>query len=391
MDEPKGLPVILNLLGKQNFRCFTLVVCINQPDAWWNDPVKSTVCQENALSLSLLNTFHEFNIEVIDRSSRGVGWTGKKHGVGWARKTLMDHISLEAGSMDIILSLDADTVFREGYLESVAETLVSYPKATALSVPYYHRLPEDPAAARAILRYEIYMRYYVLNLWRIRSPYAFTALGSAMAFPVWAYRKVGGMTPKLSGEDFYFLQKLRKAGALICRNREIVFPEARFSSRVFFGTGPAMIRGAQGDWKSYPVYHFRLFDEIRESYHRLSEIYFRAIETPVIRFLQKLTGEEDPLESLRKNATDVQQFIKAYHEKFDGLRILQYLKQRHKEVGGGDEENLIEWLNTFYPGFRLCDKERLSFTESSIEELDEIRNFLFREEEQYREGYPLLG
>lgn len=390
MDEPEWLPVILSLLGKQNFSRFTLVVCINQPDAWWDDPSTSALCETNALSLALLNGLRDFRIEVIDKSSKGAGWTGKRHGVGWARKTIMDHISREAGPTDILLSLDADTVFSENYLGSVAETLAAYPKATALSVPYFHPLPEDRVAARAILRYEIYMRYYVLNLWRIRSPYAFTALGSAMAVPVWAYRKVGGMTPKRSGEDFYFLQKLRKAGGLICRNSECVFPAARFSSRVFFGTGPAMIRGAQGDWKSYPIYPFRLFDEIGESYLRFHELYSIFTETSVTRFLQKQTGDEDPFETLRKNATDVKQFVKACHEKFDGLRILQFLKQRQKEVGGLDEENLTEWLEMFCPGFQLRDKKSFSFTESSIEELDELRNFLFWEEEKSRESDLLL-
>ena len=76
-----------------------------------------------------------------------------------------------------------------------------------LAVPYYHKLIGD-ATDRLILRYEIYMRCYLINLLRIQNPYAFTALGSAMAVTVRAYRKAGGLTPVKSGEDFYFLQNL---------------------------------------------------------------------------------------------------------------------------------------------------------------------------------------
>ncbi|MBE0646271.1 MAG: hypothetical protein IH596_00645 [Bacteroidales bacterium] len=388
MDEPEWLPVILHAIGRQTFRNFTIVTCVNQPDSWWSDPAKAAVCQHNSGSLSMLAAESGFKVEVIDRSSWGAGWTGKMHGVGWARKTLMDHISQKANPTDIILSLDADTRFAEDYFGSLPETLSVHPKATAISTPYYHDLPEDQDAARAILRYEIYMRYYFLNLWRIRSPYAFTALGSAMAVPVWAYRKVGGMTPKLSGEDFYFLQKLKKAGHLINWNRVSVFPAARFSSRVFFGTGPAMIRGAAGDWTSYPIYSFRLFDEIAETYRLFPEMYRQTVATSVIRFLQDTTGREDPLSTLRKNANEASQFVRACHEKFDGLRILQYLKRRHQEEKGTDEDRLREWLKD--KGYEIRDMgNKFSFAENSIEELDQVRNFLSQEENRVRKENPL--
>ena len=413
MDEPEWLPVFLQSIENQHYRNFSVEVCVNQPDAWWKDPSRSAICQNNAESLSLLNSVSGFPLEVIDRSSSGSGWTGKRHGVGWARKTVMDQISRKAEPADIILSLDADTLFSENYFESVAETVANFPDATALTVPYYHRLPEDQEAARAILRYEIYMRYYFLNLWRIRSPYAFTALGSAMAIPVWAYRKVGGMTPKLSGEDFYFLQKLRKSGKLICWNSEKVFPAARFSSRVFFGTGPAMIRGAEGNWDSYPIYATSLFDEIGESCIHFPEMYKRTVETRVTSFLRELTGEQDPFDSLRTNSREVHQFVRACHEKFDGLRILQYLKKRHQEERDNDEElstndsygtdgeRLLEWLRFFFPsdtryakdeGRKTKDegRKKLSFSLSSLNVLDQIRNFLAREEDRIRRENPLF-
>ncbi|MFH1160458.1 MAG: glycosyltransferase [bacterium] len=378
MDEPELLPFTLDAISSQNFTDFTVVICVNQPDEWWDLEEKLPTCLRNRETLEFLQRDHGFKVLVLDRSSRGQGWKRRSHGVGWARKTLMDSIVSIAHPQDIILSLDADTVFPPTYFESVIETLTGNPGSVALAVPYYHHLPDDPITARAILRYEIYMRHYVLNLWRIGSPYSFTALGSAMAFPVWAYRAVGGITPKLSGEDFYFLQKLRKFGDLHYWNGVKVHPAARDSSRVYFGTGPAMIRGAGGNWSSYPIYPYPFFDEIGESCTLFPEMFRQTRMTPVTRFLSEVTGDPDPFASLRKNSRDRDQFVRACHEKFDGLRILQYLKQQQKKRKNSDEENFVAWLEKFHPGMKekLVPAGKLSFEKSAIQTLNRIRDFL---------------
>ncbi|HNY01498.1 MAG TPA: glycosyltransferase family 2 protein [Bacteroidales bacterium] len=403
MDEPGTLERLLACLSAQTCRDFRLYVCVNQPDSWHDDPARSGVCHRNAGSLSLLRNFRDFPVTVIDHTTRGKGWKGKKLGVGYARKAVMDRISAEATGDEIIVSLDADTVFGERYLESVATAFADAPDAVAMSVPYFHRVPADEAAARAILRYEIYMRHYFLSLARIGSPYTFTALGSAMAVSVRAYRALGGITPKLSGEDFYFLQKLRKYGRILLYNEVMVYPEARFSDRVFFGTGPAMIRGAAGDWSSYPVYQVALFSQVEETYRRLPEFFLKTPDTQVVRFLSKVFSEEDPFEPLRINHKTVARFTRAFHEKFDGLRILQYLKTCNETWGSTDEENLAEYLAIFYPGSLtgLMGKEpgAFRFREAGIDALDRIRMFLFDKEQEFRltaalsspGGQPLPG
>jgi hypothetical protein len=361
---------------------------VNQPDAWWDDPAKAGACSRNAATISVLRNFREFEIDVTDRSSRGNGWKGKQHGVGYARKTVMDRINQVAGPGDIMVSLDADTVFGENYLRSVAENFAENPTAAALAVPYYHNAPADPVAARAILRYEIYMRHYFLNLFRIGSPYAFTALGSAMALPVRAYRAIGGMTPKLSGEDFYFLQKLRKYGEILLWNEDVVYPEARFSDRVFFGTGPAMIKGAAGDWVSYPIYPQRFFDAIHETCSLLPQLYSGAVDTPVVRFLSDVFREADPFQPLRINHRDPLRFNRAFHEKFDGLRILQYLKKSKENDPATDEENLWNFLETINymedPLVNGINRREFSLETSPTGELEVIRDYLYRKEMEAR-------
>ncbi len=392
MGESGWLPGTITSLADEKNSCLKLWVCVNQPDNWHDDPVKKPVCENNLQTLKYLSRLKGINPEVIDRSSPGRGWSGKAHGVGHARRLLMESINSVAGENDIILSLDADTAFDRNYTFSVLECLEKYPDATALSNPYYHKLTGNNELDRAILRYEIYMRYYSVNMWRISSPYSFTALGSAIALPVWSYRKIGGITPKKSGEDFYFLQKLRKSGWICNFNTHLVYPATRYSDRVFFGTGPALIKGSKGDWSSYPVYCHRLFDLVREGFDLFPLLYRTHATTKFIRFIPSTTGEDDPFGPLRKNSPSADHFLKACHQKADGLRTLQFLKSENKKLKSTDEERLLAFLASFCPwhkkensgiyekcGFQKSDldkMESLDFKTTDTDYLNKIRNLL---------------
>jgi len=387
MDEQESLPRILECIAAQSYPDFKVYICVNQPDTYWSNTDLRGIAERNISTLRLLHQQNNSKIVLIDHASPGHGWKGKKHGVGQARKVIMDEISRRAAPDDVVISLDADTSFPENYFQTVAENFRRNPDAVAASLPYYHPLPKDPSAARAILRYEIYMRHYFLNLARIGSPYAFTAMGSAMAFTVKAYRAIGGMTPKLSGEDFYFLQKLRKYGTVLLWNETMVFPEARFSDRVFFGTGPAMIKGAAGDWSSYPIYPDSLFKALLETYLTAPLLFLETFDTEVIRFLKRALKEEDPFRLLRENHSDSLHFIRAFHEKLDGLRILQFLKTHNNQSEQGDEANLFDFLDKYCPGSikgLQLNREHFSFCSSPLTELEKIRNFLFEKEMEVR-------
>ena len=388
LDEYEYIRNFIQCLSNQTYTDFKLVVCVNQPNDWWDDPDKTDVCIGNQKTIQYLSGITAFAVEIIDRSSKGNGWTGKQYGVGWARKTIMDEINLEAFKNDIIVSLDADTEFNPGYLNSIVETFTHNTDSTALAIPYYHKLTNDEHADRAILRYEIYMRYYAVNMLRIDNPYAFTAIGSAMAIPLKAYRAVGGITPHYSGEDFYFLQKLKKYGSILSWNDEWVYPAARFSDRVFFGTGPAMIKGKNGDWSSYPIYDYSLFDKVKKTYDLFQELYVTDVELPMGPFLYNTFRSEDIWAPLRKNYKTNEQFVKACQIKVDGLRILQFLKSEQKSLQQINEENLLAWL------FRFCNKKELNkldidfdkvnFEKSSIDDLNKLRDFLMKIENEYR-------
>jgi hypothetical protein len=381
INEFDYLPVTLDCIRKQDLKDFTVLICVNQPEDWWDDPDKSAICENNKRTLEFLSEIKDIPLNIIDRSSFGKGWKSKEGGVGWARKTIMDTAVAQTADEDVLLSLDSDTIFNKPYFSSVQQTFLKNKNIAALSVPYYHHLSGDERANRAILRYEIYMRNYSLNMWRI---------GSAIAVRVKAYKAIGGMTPKHSGEDFYFLQKLRKFGPVLNYNTEKVYPASRFSDRVIFGTGPAMIKGDKGDWESYPIYHYSLYDRIKETYRLFPFLFYKDVETPMSHFLREIFSTKDLWRPLRKNFTTEAQFIRACHQKVDALRILQFLKSEQKNINKSDEQNLIENLQRVYPD----DAEKLippdfSFSRSPISALNEIRDFLALKEEEYQKNEHL--
>jgi hypothetical protein len=287
---------------------------------------------------------------------------------------MFEEIMKTANDDDIIISLDADTLFNENYLQSIGENFVKN-KIHVLSLPYYHKLTDDEDANRAILRYEIFLRNYFINMHRIGSPYAFTAIGSAIALKVLALRKIRNITPLSSGEDFYLLQKLRKMTPISNYNSECVYPAARFSTRVEFGTGPAMIKGNSSNWDSYPIYHYSFFDTIKETYDIIPELFTENIETEFINFLKEQCKTGDLWSPLRKNFKNLPQFTRAFHEKADGLRILQFLKAKSSEVRICDERALKENLEVFVSSYKL---------QVTSDELKGIRDLLFEVEMRLR-------
>ena len=387
MNERYYIEETLRCLKKQNLPDFHTWVCVNQPESFWSNPEKRHICENNALTLELLRDYPLKNLHILDYSSPGRGWQEGKLGVGMARKILKDRIMGEAADHDIIVSMDADTVFGENYLASVLELFRKNPDAMGLANPYYHPLVKDELLNRAILRYEIYMRYYALNMRFTGTPYCYSPLGSAMAAPVRAVKKIGGLTPKKSGEDFYFLQKLTKAGKLIRYNTEVVFPGTRASDRVFFGTGPAVIKGLAGHWHAYPLFNLELFDKVRETIEMFPRQFESPHPTPMDEFFKTHMRCNDIYAPLRKNHNDMNRFIKACHEKIDGLRILQFLKTSHIENPQPDEENLRQFHMRFFPGNGLEELlNELDFSISDVEIINKIRNFLFETELQFQKN-----
>lgn len=365
LAERDNLPLMLERLRRQTFRQFTLYCCVNNLEGGYG-------YEENQACLALLREVHDLSLVVIDRSSQGCGWTGKRRGVGWARKLLFEQIMKEHNDDELVVSLDADTGFDDNYLQAVVDTMNAYSDHNAFSVPYYHPLSHDEALDRPMLRYECYMRHYLLGLLRIDNPYAFSALGSAMVFPLWAYRRVGGITPLQGGEDFYLLQKFAKTGRLVRQFVDpyrtlgmVVCPQGRISTRVPFGTGPAIAKGIAGMEDSYPFYSDEGFASVKATYDLFPKLYDCDIDTPMTSFLRQQLSTDDLWSSLRANFKSRELFVRACAERVDGLRILQYLKNM--------------------PAYRLPSASLpVDFLHDPIDALDDYRRSLFAQEMSLR-------
>jgi len=378
MDEYSDAARLIDDLNAQKGVEWCAVICVNQPDAWWNQPSKSDICISNKATIELLNRIHQTNITIIDKCSRGNGWDDKNYGVGWARRLAMDAVSAAGSNSDILVSMDADTRYPPDFFKSLTDAFERHSQAEALAAPYYHPITGDEETDRCMLRYEIYMRHYALNMLTINNPYAYTAIGSGMACRIGAYRKLGGISPKLSGEDFYFMMKLRKFSKVIVDSDIIIEPASRFSDRVFFGTGPAMIKGRAGNWDSYPLYHPEAFGKIAETYEGFEKIYHANAPDalPMENYLKKLFKTDDLWTPLRQNSTTPKQFAKACMQKANALRILQYLKETNHEFSDSNEERLIKFIEPLGTGNKDMINAFTSFENASVEQLNRIRNFM---------------
>jgi hypothetical protein len=400
-DEVEHLSGCLDGLRRQDGVRFVTWVCVNQPEDWQHDPDRRTVCEANQVSLRLLRGITDLDLRIIDRASAGRGWPPRRGGVGQARKELMDAICDHGDPDDLIVSLDADTVAPPGYLRSLVSAFARHPSACGIAARYFHPLTEDEAVTRAMLGYEIYMRYYALNLWRIESPYAFTALGSAIALPVHVYRQLGGLTPRASREDFYFLQKLTKHGRVIHWTDEPVSPATRKSWRVPVGTGQAIVAACEGKHADrYPLYPSELFDRIRRTTEAFPDLFVDSVKTPLDDFLREKTNTADPWRPLRNNHRTMDRFVRACHDRLDGLRILQYVKAEFRRAPSDDRATLIDWLDrhgSVLPGTEAeASRWRRVLQERPLEalstrELDAIRRMLFRMEDRYRREDDLVA
>lgn len=383
MAELENLPQMLEQLNNQSFQHFSVYCCVNQEEE--ESLRESEVYHENQECLSLLRRTTNLDIKIIDRSSKGCGWVGKRKGVGWARKELFAAIQNDCDKNELIVSMDADTHFSSTYLESILNRLNSHPQWNALCVPYYHPLVSSlDTINRSMLRYELYMRYYLLNLLEIDNPYAFSALGSAMAFPLWAYNRVGGITPLQGGEDFYLMQKFAKTGTFGLWLNEVVEPQGRISNRVPFGTGPAIAKGIDSMEKKYPFYPLHAFEDVRKTFATMPLLYENDIETPMSSFLREQLATEDLWGSVRKNFKNKELFIHATEERVDGLRILQYLRIIQKEY---ETENSCNQLIKYCQSRGINIDDNFDFEHTPIDSINNLRNELFNLELTLRRNH----
>jgi len=252
LAEADSLPATLASLAanpRRELARWLVVVVVNQRgDA---DPATTA---ENQATLALLGSANRLwaglQLAWVDAASPGCELPPGE-GVGLARKLGCD-LALERldwgrqGGGPLLAMLDADTLVETNYLAALKDHFATRPEGAA-TVAFCHQPGESPRLAAAITRYELYLRSYLLGLTLAGSPYAYPTVGSTVVCRALAYLRAGGMNRRLAGEDFYFLQQLAKTAGVAPLGATLVYPAARLSARVPFGTGPALGKILSGD------------------------------------------------------------------------------------------------------------------------------------------------
>jgi hypothetical protein len=351
ISEYENLIRLLNSLAENNFNesfKIVLIIVINSCKSSSRE-----VKEENKKTLQLLHsilnkdlehhpTIKKFvssglNLGIVDASSKGCELPDKTGGVGLARKIGMDLaltiFDYSKPAKRIIASLDADCLVKENYIEVILSAFI-YKNFNAAVINYEHPLPEDDETRKAIICYEIFLRYYQLGLKYAASSYDFQTVGSTMVCDHEAYIKVEGMNRRKAAEEFYFLEKLAKHYTVGRITSTKVFPSPRPSWRVPFGTGQRVTRFLSKSQNEYLLYHPESFIILKgwlKLFHSnkslSSKDYLqkaKEIHIELSNFLKEQNFERN-WDKILLNAKDEKHMQSQKVKWFDGFRTLKLI------------------------------------------------------------------
>ncbi len=256
----------------------------------------------------------------------------KHAGVGLARKIGMDEAVrhfLEINYNGLLVCLDADCTVNKRYLIELEKHALIPEKYNTICLHFEHKYEDElnENLKNGIVFYELFLRYYKESLSYCRFPYAFHTIGSSMAVKASIYCKAGGMNKRKAGEDFYFLTKVFPYEKVIELNSAIVYPSARISTRVPFGTGRAQQNFLENNINEYKSYSFQTFKDIKgflcANFYEKKFNYNDFPET-IKRFFNK-SDLENKLSEIKNNTTSQQQFTKRFFDWFDGFLLLKFV------------------------------------------------------------------
>lgn len=259
-----------------------------------------------------------------------IGDLPKKHaGVGLARKIGMDEAVQrfhQLGTDGIIVNLDADCTVSANYLNEILHFYKTNIHIQAANIHYEHPIDESEAS-EAIILYELYLRYYVEALRYVKYPYAYHTVGSSFSVKSSIYKQQGGMNRRKAGEDFYFLHKIIPVSNFGEIGNAVVYPSARESDRVPFGTGRSIleVRTKQRDLSlSYSLKTFQLiqflFDDPIIFY--TNETFMEQLPEPLQKYLWHINFNKT-LSEIENNTQAAVAFVKRYHRFWSGFELLK--------------------------------------------------------------------
>ena len=287
-----------------------------------------------------------------------VEFSKKWAGAGLARKAGMDEAVIRFNSLKnengIIISLDADTLVDKNYLFEIEKYFKSHTKYVGATITFEHQTEGlEQKHLEGIKLYEKYMKYFKNALEFTGYPYPMFTVGSAFVVTAGAYVKRGGMNRRQAGEDFYFLQNLTQQGKVGEIKTTKVFPSARLSDRVPFGTGPILQKWMNGEEDLAKTYNFRAFEDlslffaIRKNFFKVEKNRFielmKDLPEPIQQFV-KVDNFWLELNDLNQNCSTLTSFQTRFFQKFNAFKILKYLNFVHERFY--EKENIEKQIQS---------------------------------------------
>lgn len=347
-DEP-GLLTALNSLLQCDVPSLgvTVIVAVNS-----SDKSPGEVLEQNKLTISEVLEWWKnsvspfFQLRLLHAPALPSKWAG----VGWARKIAMDEairILDESGKEEgILVAFDADSTVTANYLTSIESAFRLHPSYNFVNLNFCHPVDDPallPSLREGIILYELYLRYLRNAMQWCGYAHSIHTVGSSFAVRASSYVKQGGMNRRQAGEDFHFLHKIVLLGDYGKVSEATVYPAARVSHRVPFGTGAALKKWEEGDQDLYSAYSLKIFETLKPLFadpgyffdHDPSrwENRTRNFDGQLSEFLLK-TGIRDRLIELRENCADKRNFVKRFFHEVSAFRIIQYLNSCETKEGG---------------------------------------------------------
>jgi hypothetical protein len=150
------------------------------------------------------------------------------------------------------------------------------------------------------------------------------------------------MNKRQAGEDFYFLNKLAKTGKINYIKETCVYPSARSSTRVPFGTGKRIQRFLAGNHEDeYCLYDPRIFNVLADWLQLMKnplicgedEILMKAERIhPRLNSFLKDSGFPSVWSKICRGVKDEKTLARQFNDWFDGFKTLKLINYFTKDV-----------------------------------------------------------
>jgi glycosyltransferase involved in cell wall biosynthesis len=276
--------------------------------------------------------FHVLHVEKLPAKHGGVGWA-RKIGMDWA----VSQFNYMGKSDGVIISLDADAIVENNYFQTIWSYFKKNGEAVGATIYFEHQSLRQnqhyDQQGIAIVMYELYMRYYRHALLMAEFPNSIYTVGSCFAVKVDAYIAQGGMNRRKAGEDFYFLHKLAMFGFVGEINSTTIYPSARISGRVPFGTGTVIRKYVEGDMSLELTYSLQSFQLLKAFFNNIDNYYLAGNKLSVNDFTDNETfgaflhvnNFASQVIQLVGNCSSLFVFKKRFFHLFNAFMVLKWL------------------------------------------------------------------